>query len=205
MISLEARENPFFPSQGEKDLPYTSNLSEKLPQLKRASISLPSEARVIKKVTIEYENLDASIETKMIELNHTVDWHLPVFISQSFGEQASKKETIKKKKSVKKRQSSYKKVASIAHAKFFISNNNVKIITSDTLIRNFLLGQPHRIVMDFKRESNLKTYIKELDSSVFTKIRIGNHDGYYRVVIELDGYYRYKLKKQPDGCLITLQ
>ena len=52
MISLEARENPFFPSQGEKDLPYTSNLSEKLPQLKRASISLPSEARVIKKVTI---------------------------------------------------------------------------------------------------------------------------------------------------------
>ena len=44
-----------------------------------------------------------------------------------------------------------------------------------------------------------------MKNSVFTKIRVGNHDGYYRVVVELDGYYRYKLAKQADGCLVTLE
>jgi len=206
MLSLEARENPFFPSEGEKDLPYTSNQTAEIPKLKRASLTLPSRARVIKKVRVEYENLDASIESKEIELNHLIDWHLPIFISQSFSqdetEKVSKKvikEVIEKKKEV------YKKITSIKQAKFFTFKNNMKIITEDKLIRNFLLGQPHRIVLDFQRESSLKTHIKNIKKSVFTKIRIGNHDGYYRVVIELDGYYRYKLNKQADGCLITLQ
>mgnify|MGYP002640984367 CR=1 FL=1 len=206
MFTLEARENPFFPSAGEKDLPFTSNESTKLPQLKRASIKLPSHARVIKKVSIEYESLDASVENKSIELNHSIDWHLPVFISQSYTDENANEETkvttiIKEtKKAVRK----YKKVGTIKHANFFISNKSLKIITKDNLLRNFLLGQPHRIVMDFKKDSNLKTYVKQLENSVFTKIRVGNHKGYYRVVVELDGYYRYKLKKQPDGCLITL-
>lgn len=206
MLSLEARENPFFPPPGEKDLPYTSNVGVNLPKLKRASLTLPSRARVIKKVIVEYENLDASLETKEIELNHLVDWHLPVFISQSFSLDQEMQEVKKvTKKVLKKKKEIYKKVASVKHAKFFIFENNLKIITKDKLIRNFLLGQPHRIVLDFKKESSLKTYSENMKNSVFTKIRVGNHDGYYRVVIELDGYYRYKLKKQTDGCLITLQ
>ncbi len=206
MLSLEARENPFFPSEGEKDLPYTSNSSANLPELKRASLSLPSHARVIKKVTVEYESLDASLETKEIELNHSVDWHLPIFISQSFSQDEAEPKTKKViKEVVEKKKDVYKKIASIQHAKFFVFKNHLKIITEDKLIRNFLLAQPHRIVLDFKRESSLKTYIKNMQNSVFTKIRVGNHDGYYRVVIELDGYYRYKLHNQADGCLITLQ
>jgi len=76
-VSLQARENPFFPSEGEKDIPYTSNENTTIPQLKRATISLPTRARVIKKVTIEYKNLDGSIENKSIELENSVDWHLP--------------------------------------------------------------------------------------------------------------------------------
>lgn len=208
IISLDARENPFFPSAGEKDLPFTSNEDRKIPQLKRASITLPSHARVVKKVTIEYENLDASLETKSIDLNHAIDWHLPVFISQNYANQrAVDKEIIipKNEKAVVKKETAYKKVAGIEHARFFVSDNKLKIVNGDKLLRNFLLGQPHRIVLDFKKDTAMKTYIKKLENSVFTKIRIGNHDGYYRIVIELDGYYRYKLKKQPDGCLITLQ
>ncbi|WP_415249535.1 AMIN domain-containing protein [Sulfurimonas sp.] len=204
LLNLEARENPFFPSAGEKDLPYTSNKNTSLPKLIRASLTLPSHARVIKKVTVEYENLDASIENKMIELNHSIDWHLPLFISQNYSEQSIKPSEVNKKVVAKSVQR-YKKVASIKELSFFTSKNTLKIISSDKLIRNFLLGQPHRIVLDFKKESSLKTYKQEIENSVFTKIRIGNHDGYYRVVIELDGYYRYKIKKQADGCLITLQ
>ncbi len=52
---------------------------------------------------------------------------------------------------------------------------------------------------------SIKSYIKNIPKSIFTKVRVGNHNGYYRVVVELDGYYRYKLKKQSDGCLITLE
>ena len=207
MLSLEARENPFFPSEGEKDLPYTSNESLGVPKLNRASVTLPSRARVIKKVIVEYENLDASLETKEIELNHSVDWHLPVFISQSFSQTDETEQVTKKviKEVIEKKKDIYKKVASVEHAKFFIFKNNLKIITEDKLIRNFLLAQPHRIVLDFKRESSLKTYTQSMKNSIFTKIRVGNHDGYYRVVVELDGYYRYKLTKQADGCLVTLQ
>lgn len=204
LFSLEARENPFFPSEGEKDLPYTSNQITKTPSLKRASITLPSQARVIKKVTIEYESLDASVENRSIELNHSIDWHLPIFISQNFSEFSEEKPKVEKEKVEPKKKSAYSKVAGIKYAKFFVSGNNLKIITKDKLIRNFLLGKPHRIVMDFKKESSLKTYSKSIPNSIFTKIRVGNHDGYYRVVIELDGYYRYQLKSQPDGCLITV-
>ena len=39
---------------------------------------------------------------------------------------------------------------------------------------------------------------------LFKKIRVGNHSGYYRVVLELDGYYRYSYKKVLDGYIITL-
>lgn len=239
LINTQARENPFFPMEGEKDIPYTSNLNKKTPKLKRATITLPSQARVIKKVTIEYENLDASQETKSIELDNTVDWHLPIFISQSYTEQPTerpivkkrivKKATVKKstvKKSIskksppkkviaketsteklveKKTTGKYKNIAQIEYAKFFAFEKNLEIVTNDELLRDFLLVQPHRIVMDFKRESSMKTYLQNVKNSIFTKIRIGNHDGYYRVVVELDGYYRYKLKKLSSGCLITLQ
>lgn len=205
LLSLEARENPFFPSAGEKDLPLTSNQTTTLPKLERASLTLPSHARVIKKVTVEYENLDASLETKVIELNHSVDWHLPVFVSQNYSPAVAQTAPVEKKISVKKTVQKYEKIASIKDASFFVSGNKLKIISGDKLIRDFLLGQPHRVVLDFKKETSLKTYVKGIEKSVFTKIRIGNHDGYYRVVIELDGYYRYKLKKQADGCLITLQ
>ena len=203
-INIQARENPFFPSEGEKDIPYTSNEEKIVPKLKRATISLPSHARVIKKVTIEYENLDASVETKSIELENTVDWHLPVFISQSYTEQPTEELSVQKQ-SVKKAALEYKNIAEIEYAKFLVSDSSLKIITEDKLLRNFLLVQPHRIVIDFKRDSSMKSYLKKVEDSVFTKVRIGNHDGYYRVVIELDGYYRYKLTKFAKGYLITLR
>ena len=202
-LNIQARENPFFPSQGEKDIPYSSNQTKDIPQLKRATISLPSQARVIKKITIEYENLDASLDSKSIELDNSVDWHLPIFVSQSYTEQPTQKAT-KKTTNIEKNEK-YSNVAEIEYAKFFTSGKNLKIVTEDKLLRNFLLVQPHRIVMDFKRDSRMKTYLKKIKKSVFTKIRIGNHDGYYRVVVELDGYYRYKLKKLSNGCLIRLQ
>ena len=200
-----ARENPFFPAEGEKDMPYTSNEDRTLPPLKRATLSLPSQARVIKKVTIEYKSLDGSIEQKSIELQNSVDWHLPIFISQSYIGDTQEPKQENKTPSRKVRQKSFKKIASFKYGSFFASSKTLKIITDDKIIRNFMLVEPHRIVIDFDRDTSLKTYTKINKNSIFKKIRIGNHAGYYRVVVELDGQYRLKKKKISNGYVFILK
>jgi len=210
LTSLVARENPFFPSSGEKDIPLTSNINSKLTPLKRATLTLPSTARVIEGVTVNYKSLDGSRHSESIELDNSVDWHIPIFISQSYTNEEQKVNGPKKKgtkaKVAPKKKSSYKKIAGIKLISFYAKDKKLKIITQDKIIRNFLLVQPHRIVCDFKRDTNIKSYLKEMaKDSVFTKIRVGNHDGYYRVVIELDGYYRYTTKDTKNGYLFELK
>jgi AMIN domain len=206
LITLDARENPFFPSKGEKDIPYTSNQVKSAQPLKRSSITLPSSARIIKKVTIEYENLDATLEKRSIDLDNSIDWHLPIFVSQNYSSTESKtpsKEIVKaptKKKVIK-----YKEIASVKYVKFLSSQKTLKIVTNDKIIRNFILVKPHRIVVDFKRDTSLKSYIKENKGGIFCKVRVGNHSGYYRAVIELDGQYRYKMQKVSDGYIFNLR
>jgi hypothetical protein len=211
LSSLSARENPFFPSDGEKEIPYTTNENKTLPDLKRASITLPSKARILESVTVKYKNLDGSIESKTLEVENTIDWHLPLFISQSYYEDSEKTQT-KIKEKVKKTQIPQKteaneneKVGSIPFADFYILGKSFKINTKDKLIRNFLMTQPHRIVLDFEKDATLHAYTKINSESVFSKIRVGNHSGYYRVVLELDGYYKYKLEEVAEGYLIQLK
>ena len=199
--TMNARENPFFPSKGEKDLAITSNQDRSLPPLKRATISFPDQARVLQKVTIEFKSLDGSVQSKSIELQNSIDWHLPLFISQSYTQtsniQDEKKETLQEKKFIK--------LASIKYADFYSLGKKLKIITKDKIIRNFLLVKPHRIVIDFKRDVSLESYIKKNSNNIFKKIRIGNHAGYYRAVVELDGLYEYSMKKISDGYLFILK
>jgi len=95
-------------------------------------------------------------------------------------------------------------VASLSFIEFYNINKELKIVTKDEIIRDFLLVKPHRIVLDFKRDIDIRSYEKDILKSSFTKVKIGNHKGYYRVVIELDGYYRYRLKKIKEGYLFQL-
>ena len=210
LTSLGARENPFFPSTGEKDIPLTSNIDSELTPLKRATLTLPSTARVIEGVTVKYKSLDGSRHSETIELSNSIDWHLPIFISQSYTNEIQKvtasKKRVAKAKIASKKESSYKKIAGIKLISFYAKDKKLKIITQDTIIRNFLLVKPHRIVCDFKRDTNIKSYVKKMPKgSIFTKIRVGNHDGYYRVVIELDGHYRHTTRDIKDGYIFELQ
>lgn len=205
--TLNARENPFFPSAGEKDMPISSNENRNKEPLKRAAIALPAQARILQKVTIEYKNLDGTVENKSIELDNSVDWHLPVFVSQNYSEsqKTTQPEDTPAKKEVKQKDSTYKTIASVENLSFVSSGRSLKIVTTDEVLRNFLLVHPHRIVVDFKKNEDVKSYIKKDSQNIFKEIRIGNHDGYYRVVVELDGYYRYDFKKISDGYLIELK
>jgi len=232
---LQARENPFFPADTAQDMPYTSNQKFNYPPFKQASVVLPSSARVIKKVTIEYETLDASTEIKTIEINNEIDWHLPIFISQSYSpikhenqklenilredfyrdntkkeqkvipKKAKKNKLKKKSKAKTKSKAKFKKIASFHKNTFMSNGKTIKIITKNKIIRNFSLVKPHRIVVDLKADLKMKSYKKSLKNSIFKTIRIGNHTGYYRIVIELDGMYKYNTKQLKDGYSITLK
>jgi len=196
VMTLDARENPFFPDQSIESMPITSNHINTYPLLKRAAISLPDQARVLEEVTISYKTLDGSIEKKSLKVNRSVDWHIPLFISQSY---ASSDEDRVVSKPLKSQNVDFKFID------FQISDKTIQIKTDDKLIRNFLLVNPHRIVLDFEREANFLSYEKSLSTQPFTQLRIGNHDGYYRVVISLDGRYRYGLKSTHTGYAIEIR
>ncbi len=219
LFTLNARENPFFPSNGEKDILLTTNQDSSQTPLKRAAITLPTQARVLQKVTIEFKNLDGSVETKSIEVENSIDWHLPIFISQSYSEtpnaiqmeastapiaKQKNAEPAPQKKNVSK-ETKYEDIASIPFLKLYASGKNLKLVTSDEMIRNFLIVDPHRIVIDFKKETDIKSYVNKIPNNIFKEVKIGNHDGYYRVVVELDGLYRYDFKKISEGYLVELK
>jgi len=223
LCSLEARENPFFFESNLKQLPYTSNTDENLPPLHRAAVTLPSKARTIEKVTVTYKTLNGSVEEKSIVLGNSIDWHIPIFISQNYTVSETTKHihtkksntpkkahiTVKKQNTSKlntvTKQTKFTEIAKRQYIKFLSFNKKLKIVTKSTKIRDFLLVKPHRIVIDFQKSSDVLSFKKNNPNNIFKKIVIGNHDKYYRVVIELDGYYRYKINKIDDGYLISLQ
>lgn len=209
LFTLSARENPFFPSEGQNDIPVTTNITEEIPPLKRAAMTLPSTARVVESFTVTYKNLDGSVAHKSVKLGNSIDWHLPLFLTQSYSEHNN---AIQKKSTPKIETQQSHKSANILHnieslkfVKFSSSNKEFKIITSDKLLRDFILTRPHRIVADFKRESDIPSYLKkDLKTEYFKELRVGNHKGYYRVVITLDGYYRYKKITTNNGITFKL-
>lgn len=201
-FTLSARENPFFPINTETDIPLTNNQLKNAPALKRATIKLPSSARTIQGITVKYKNLDGTIAEKTIELDNSIDWHLPLFISQNYeiNEFKPKKEIAKTKK-----KKTFKKVLALKFIKFYVVEKEMKIITKDTMIRNFMLVKPHRIVCDFKRDTDLGSIVKNISKvEGFKKISIGTHKGYFRAVITLDGHYQYKITDLKDGYKLTL-
>ncbi|QSZ42886.1 AMIN domain-containing protein [Sulfurimonas aquatica] len=209
IFSLYARENPFFPIENEIDIPMTSNQTRFVEPLKRASYTLPSTAREIQSITIRYKNLDGSIVDKKEILNNSIDWHLPIFISQNYNSSESTTSNSLNKITSSKNKAKKTKAIKLISLKFLnlsLDNKRIKIMTNDKMIRNFLLTKPHRIVCDFKREIDIRSYEKELSSSgIVTKVKVGNHNEFYRVVMELDGYYRYTSKELKNGYLLTLQ
>ena len=184
-LTLFARENPFFPINSALDIPLTSAQVQKYPMLKRATLTLPSSAREIDSIVVKYKNMDGSISQKSITLNNSIDWHLPIFISQNYNLNKSTKREMK-----------YIKFVTLPFISIYTKGKEMKIYTKDKLLRSFMLVKPHRIVCDFKRNINIRSFVKKAKhANAFKQINIGTHKGYYRVVIELDGFYKYSIKK----------
>lgn len=209
ILTLHARENPFFPPEGEKDIFITTNKDNSKIPLKQAAITLPSQARVLQKVTIELKNLDGSIETKSIELDNSIDWHLPIFISQGYRETAvptpKEKELSKTTTTTTPTPTKKNDIQNGIGPKLSVEGKSLKVTTKNEAIRNFLIANPHRIVIDFKSSAEVTSFVKKDFDKVFQEVRVGNHKNYYRVVVELDGFYKYNFKKVDDGYIVELK
>ncbi len=203
MLTLvaQARENPFFPVDDASIPEYTTNHVHKAEPFRSASIKLPDSARILQSITLTYKNIDGSIATKKINVNKSVDWHRPIIVTQSLPQPHIKRTAAQTKHA---KAPKFKKIASLKFISFYVSGKKIKVLTRDRLLRNFKLIKPDRIVLDFKREADFRTFVFRT-KRIFKKITVGNHDGYYRVVIELDGRYIYKIKKLHNGYLITLE
>lgn len=204
IVAIDARVNPFFPPKDDQTIPVTTNTPETHEPLRQATLSLPSNARIIKEVSVEYINLDGSTERKSITLENSIDWHLPVVISQ-----ANVNNTVMNNIPIVSRDikidNRYRELANFQFISFVSKNKSVRISTKDKYVRNFLIVNPYRIVVDFKGDYDFRSLSKVVPNSIIKSIHIGNHNGFYRVVLELDGQYKYNFSEEGNGCLLNLK
>jgi hypothetical protein len=188
-------------------MPVTSGSVERFVPLQRAAITLPDSARVVKQVEVTYQNLDGSIAKTQIDLDHSIDWHLPLFVSQSYSatrpESPAPAEPKPEPTKAAPVKSSFSKVIDFGELAFWQSGKALKIVTKDPLVRHFMLVEPHRIVLDFKRDANFRSKQHTIKGgNPYKNIRLGNHRGYYRAVIELDGQYRYTTDRRDEALFL---
>lgn len=181
---LQCRDNPFDPIVVPTDSvrPYYGETSV----FDKAEITLPSSARLIKKIEVTYQNIDGSIEKKNIDVSGRIDWRMPLTISQILNEENTNKIT---------------KTQDIT-----IENNKLSLKYEGKLLRDFIMKEPNRIVLDFSK--NLKYYKTNkiiLNKPYFKSLKYGLHDDFLRIVIELDGSYIYNIKQMQNGITIDVQ
>jgi len=177
---LSARENPFIPVVTNEN----NNLIKRQ-TFKEINTTLPSDARILKSVTFTYQTLTGSILTKTINIDKAINWHSPIYISQ--------KNIINRPMKVK-----------LAFLNFYIDKYKLLIDTTDTMIRHFVLVKPFRVIFDFKANKSFLTYTKKTNTFI-KKIVIGNHSGFYRVVLYTDGVYKPIIKKTAEGYLVEFR
>jgi len=181
---LEARENPFMPV--EKNLEYSTNIVIRQDELEKESINLSKTARELMFVELHIKNIDGSKSVQKVQIDKSVDWHKPIIIVHQDVQ-------IIKEKNTKKHLLSFGKPKP-----FFTleaDNNIIYLTTKDKLIRDFILTNPYRLVFDLKRNARFLTYTQDVTTKQIKKVRLGNHHGYYRIVIDFDS--NYKIKKEP--------
>ena len=178
-ILLFARENPFVP------IVTNNNKIIKKTYFKSTKIQLPSDARIIKNFIITYQTLNGSIKQYKVNIEKSIDWHNPIFVSTKLVKIPSE-------------------IVKIHFLKFKIQNHDVFIYSTDKMIRSFFLVEPFRFVIDFKANKDFLTY-KKTTPTFIKSIVLGNHSGFYRVVLNLDGKYKVKIKKLKEGYLLEFR
>lgn len=183
---LEARENPFEPVIQPQEDNFTSRNGKEY--FKDLDFKLPSTARILKEITITYQNIDGSTETKTIPIDESIDWHYPLLLTQ--------------KSAIISEDVQY---FTIKPFEFFTQGNKFYLYTSASIVRSFVLPAPYRIVIDLEKKVEHPSGAVQLGVKYFSKVSVGMHKDFYRFVITLDGQYRYDISKDGDYYIISVQ
>ncbi|WP_104721878.1 AMIN domain-containing protein [Helicobacter mesocricetorum] len=184
--------NPFDALVTPKSSGQLSNLPE-LNLFTKTEITLPSTARKIKKITIDYQNLDGSITTFEKVLDGNIDWHLPLTLTQEIQLPNMRLDPKLTPKPNFTLGDSFN---------FNINKQKTLLKTSLSLIRNFTLTSPTRLILDFKSTTN-KALSQSLTTNLpfITKVSLETHLDFYRITLNLDGQYNYSINANKEGAL----
>ena len=224
MMIAEARENPFETLEASKSVGKATQIEEQRENFDSTTYSLPSTARVLKSVTFSFQNLDGSISDEAVSVDKNVDWHDPLVVSiQKNAAQANPQTTTSTtplpkasapSTKTKEPEASVKKVTQekvVDTLKFNatlslgVNGDEISIFTKDTKVRDFLIADPYKVVVDFKKTTSFSTQTLEINHAPFVSATLGDHEGFYRIAILLDGHYRYDILPFNGGYVIKLK
>ncbi|ATB70895.1 AMIN family periplasmic protein [Sulfurospirillum diekertiae] len=227
-VILEARENPFETNMSPQDVGQTTQIKEERTDFVNASLTLPSSARILKSASVTFQNLDGSISEEVVGIEKNIDWHLPLILSNAKADANasspialpvnvpdSKKSAEKKVPAPKEEKitsliapntnvegSTFKLIDNLS---FYINQNEITIFTKDTKVRDFLIADPYKVVVDFKKVNSYATKTLDFKKAPFVSATLGDHDDFYRIAILLDGHYRYDIEAFKGGYIIKLK
>ncbi len=184
--------DPFTPIITPKDSGQITNAPQ-LNLFTKTELILPSTARKIKKITLEYQNLNGSITAMEQELDGDIDWHFPLVLHQ---EVQPKAPDIPNKQEFS--------LGDKFH--FELKRKDILLHTDFKLLRTFTLASPSRLILDFKSPNK-----QPLKDSIATKIPtipqvdLGTHLDFYRITLSLDGQYKYNLTQDTSAGQYTIE
>ncbi|WP_033755707.1 AMIN domain-containing protein [Helicobacter pylori] len=184
---LLARDNPFEPEINSKNLQggFSGIYDD---YLKEIHVDLPTSARILKKITLTYQDIDGSIHSKVVGIDKSIDWHYPLKLSQ---------QTLN--------QTPFEKRYQIQDFDFLMANNTMILRSPYKILRSFVLVKPYRIVLDVQK-GPLDIYQNmDLNQKFFSHIKVGTHKDYYRITLILDGKYRYLLEEKNGAYELQLK
>ncbi|GAX86989.1 conserved hypothetical protein [Lebetimonas natsushimae] len=177
-----ARINPFEPVIS----PDKSIKIVKQEYFKKTKVYLPNDARILKKIIFVYQSLDGDVKNKEVLINKNIDFHSPIIITHNL------------------QNFEMKEIKFDSLFSLYIKDKKIFIKTKDKLIRKMFLIKPFRLVLDFKRNADFLTIKRTIKKSVVKKVVVGNHNGYYRVVLYFDANYKYKIQEMDEGIKIEI-
>lgn len=91
------------------------------------------------------------------------------------------------------------KVGGPGFVSFTREGSVLRIRTTDPLIKRFVMDDPDRLVLDFKRLASFPGVSTTVATPFVERIAVGNHFGSYRVVLYLKGKKKYEVRPVEGG------
>lgn len=184
--STKRSRDPFTPIITPKESGQITNAPQ-LDLFTKTELILPSTARKIKKIILEYQNLNGSITSLEQNLEGDIDWHFPLILSQEVQPKAPN--VLDKQNFI---------LGNLFD--FEISRQTIQLKAPLRLLRDFTLASPTRLILDFKVPN--KTPLQEIfDTQIPTipQVSLSTHLDFYRITFTLDGQYKYTLVQKTTG------